>query len=160
MWDGIIVQGDKTYPQTLSTNNNITAMSDQGFVYLVNATIENAYEALRVWKYEDGWVSTNTGDNQGGTGGIVRAVNTTFRNNRRSAEFMWYKSLMGVPGGVVVEVPNKSYFKNCDFITNDEHSDQHDFSAHVTAWGVNGLRFEGCRFKNNITATAQTSSPS
>lgn len=153
MWGGIIVQGSKTLPQDLSSHNNATATStNQGFVYLNNATIENAYEALRIWNPADGWVQSDDVSAQGGTGGIVRAVNTTFRNNRRSAEFMWYR---GFVNGL--EKDNLSYFYNCTFTTDDNHRMQHLFHAHVTAWGVRGIKFLGCTFENASTVTEQTS---
>ena len=98
----------------LSTTNNVTAMStNQGFVFLNNATIENAYEALRIWDKDAGWVSDDISSAQGGTGGIVRAVNSSFFNNRRSAEFMWYHR---IESGV--EIPNKSYFTTNHFTRN------------------------------------------
>ncbi|MBL7778661.1 MAG: T9SS type A sorting domain-containing protein [Chitinophagales bacterium] len=76
MWGGIIVQGSKTLPQDLSSHDNAAATStNQGFVYLNNATIENAYEALRIWNPADGWVQSDDVSAQGGTGGIVRVVN-------------------------------------------------------------------------------------
>ncbi|MFN8321062.1 MAG: T9SS type A sorting domain-containing protein [Chitinophagales bacterium] len=148
MWDGIIVKGNKLLPQDLSTNDDNTAVSqNQGFVYLHNAHIKNAYEALRVWNPADGWVDESFGY-QGGTGGIVRAVGSEFVNNRRSVEFMYYKNWQGG-----IEMPNLSYFKNCQFNTDNEHSDEHPFSAHATMWGTSGVKFEGCSFENNDTRT-------
>lgn len=149
MWEGIIVKGNKTQVQDLSTTNNATAMSThQGFVYLLDATIENAHEAIRVWNPDDGWVNESINSPQGGTGGIIRAVNTTFKNNRRSAEFMWYQSKVNGR-----EIANKSYFRKCTFITDDNHNEAYPFSAHATAWGVKDVEFAGCSFENNRTDT-------
>jgi hypothetical protein len=146
-WDGIIVEGDKTQSQDLSSTNNTTARSShQGFVYLEDATIENAYEAIRLWNPNDGWVSQSTTDNIGGSGGIVRAVNTHFLNNRRSAEFMWYHHISSG-----VEVPNKSFFTNCIFETDNNYTPGEPVYSHVSAWGVNGIKFRGCQFVNSRT---------
>ena len=67
MWQGIIVEGNRALRQT---------GSNQGSVILTDATIENAREAISTHRADDSlWV---------GTGGIVQATNTLFRNNRRS----------------------------------------------------------------------------
>jgi hypothetical protein len=74
MWEGIIVRGSKTDPQDISSTDGLVAHSyNQGFVFLKDATISNAHEAIRVWNPDDVWVSQNRTDNQGQTGGIVRA---------------------------------------------------------------------------------------
>lgn len=153
MWEGIIVQGKKTYVQDFTTTDNATALSTyQGFVYLKNATIENAKEAIRLWNVSEGWVSENVNSTQGGSGGIIRAENTIFKNNRRSAEFMWYHYYAPIPGHP--EYLNKSYFKNCQFITDTHYlANEHPFSSHVTLWGVSGVQFTDCYFANNDTRT-------
>ena len=67
MWQGIIVEGNRALRQT---------GSNQGSVILTDAIIENAREAISTHRADDSlWV---------GTGGIVQATNTLFRNNRRS----------------------------------------------------------------------------
>lgn len=154
-WNGIIVKGNKPSVQDLSSNNNFTAISNnQGFLFLNNSTIENTYEAIRVYNPDDGWVSATNTNNIGGTGGIVRAVNTTFRNVRRAAEFMWYRSYQGIIGGGVMEVPNKSYFHLCHFTEDNNHKPDHPFSAYVTMWGTYGIQFRGCDFTNNNSTVA------
>ena len=49
------------------------------------------------------------------TGGLIQATNSQFVNNYRDIEFMSYhpKSSSGI------ELPNRSFFRNCKFITND-----------------------------------------
>lgn len=83
----------------------------------------------------------------------MRAEHSTFKNNRRSAEFMWYRNINPMNK---LEVANKSYFRDCTFITDTLHSDVHPFVGHVTMWGVNGIKFQGCRFENNIPVSTAT----
>lgn len=151
-WDGIVVQGNRELEQDLTSNDNSTATSNnQGFVFLDHATIENASNALTVWNTDDGWVSSIPGDPQGGTGGIVRAVNSTFKDNQKAAEFMSYHySDQGL------EQRNKSYFYNCDFITTDDFPSDlghpHSFISNWDTWGVTAL---GCNFENKRTDVSE-----
>ncbi len=146
MWNGIIVKGLTGEEQNIDVDGH----SNQGFVELKGgAIIENAYEALRLWD-----PTVPNGDIC--TGGIVQATNVTFRNNRRSAEFMPYYNVSSrYPHN---EYPNKSFFHHCTFTTDDNHSDEHPFSAHATAWGVRGVEFLGCTFENVKTITDANSS--
>ena len=143
-WDGIIVQGNKLKNQDLSGGWSAASWSlNQGFVFLNNTTIENAYEALRVWDYTQGWVNESNTSTQGGTGGIVVAENSTFLNNRRDAEFMWYRDY---PDTVGVEIPNQSVFINCHFKTDSNYNQPSPFFAFTTMWGTYGISFQGCDF--------------
>lgn len=137
MWGGIIVQGKVGEPQTIDGNG----MSNQGYLVLENATIENAYEAVRLW-------NPSMPNLDLGSGGIVQAYGTTFRNNRRSVEFMEYHH---IHPHTYLEIDNLSRFTDCEFVTDDNHHIQHPFHAHATVWGVRGLKFLGCRFKNERT---------
>lgn len=123
-WGAIFVMGNKNQPQTEQY---------QGYVELNNAIIENATNAISTW-YPDNW---NT------TGGIIKANNTTFRNNLRSVEFMSYHNLN--PSGN--EMPNQSYFTNCTFVWDENlfANDKTELS-HVTMWDVNGVKFTKCYF--------------
>lgn len=149
MWQGIVIQGIKNDMfQNFTTTNNSTAMSNQGFVYMNNAIIENAVEAVQVWDPADGWVNaSDIASPIGKTGGIIRAENTKFINNRRSVAFMWYKAM---PDGIN-ENSNKSSFANCIFTTNDNHSVYRPFNTHVSMWGVMGVPFTSCTFENAKT---------
>lgn len=156
MWDGIIVKGDKLSEQRLTTTNNTTALSyDQGFVYIESATVENALEALRVYNPADGGVNANINSATGGTGGIVRASHAIFRNNHRSAQFMWYRGNVEYPNAL--EPANLSYFHNCLFERTTADNDPKRYNKpFVTLWGVNGVQFLGCEFENNIPITTDT----
>lgn len=149
MWEGIVVKGDKQVPQELTSTNNATNLSPtQGFVYLNNATISYAKEAIRLWNPDDEWVSANQLENQGESGGIVIAENATFINNRRSVEFMWYKNYDWTTG---IEKPNVSSFKQCTFKVTDDYRTDYPFYAHVSMWDNRGINYKACTFANNKT---------
>lgn len=130
-WSGIRVEGNKNLPQNDAS---------QGVVELKNdAVIEYARDAISlIGLNSNGNIDWNT------TGGIVRAENSTFLNNRRDVEFLSYHSY--APNGR--EYNNTSYFKECDFITNEDERGSYMPSAHVTMWNVNGVHFSGCLFED------------
>jgi len=134
-WQGIEVWGTTTQHQ--STNNGVCY---QGTVELKNgAVIENAYNGITNWKPDD-WNSI---------GGIIIASNATFRNNRRSVEFMSYRNFDPATGN---EVDNLSNFSNCTFEVNDAYpSVASPFAKMVSLWKVKGVTFAGCDFLNNRT---------
>jgi hypothetical protein len=134
-WKGIEVWGTTTQHQY--TINGVCA---QGIVELKNgAVIENAFNGITNWKQYD-W---NT------IGGIIIANDATFKNNRRSVEFMSYKNF---DPGTGIEVDNLSYFSNCTFEVNDLYpAAASSFAYHVTLWQVKGIKFSGCDFLNNRT---------
>ncbi len=90
-WQGIEVIGDRTLAQTAANQGTLELKND--------AIIEYANNAI---------VTGLNGDATKG-GGIIKADNTTFRNNRRSVEFLQYNI-----------ADNISYFTNCTFeLTTD-----------------------------------------
>ena len=120
-WAAIFVVGDRNQPQT---------QQYQGYVELNNATIENARNAISTW-YPGNW---NT------TGGIIKATNTTFKNNLRSVEYLSYNN----------SNPNQGLFTNCTF-SWDENLFAHDKSqlTHVTMYDVLGVKFIKCYFSKD-----------
>ncbi len=136
-WIGIEVEGD----------NDLNQFSgNQGEVELKNgARIE--YASLGVLLM----ARTNDGNVDWGTaGGVVRAENTTFYNCRRGAAFMAYDNIS--PSGNPLR--NFSYFKDCTFEFNDEYKETFEtsiFPVGISMWGVDGVRVEGCTFKNEMT---------
>jgi hypothetical protein len=131
MWKGIRVLG-------CSTQRQIPQY--QGTVELINgAIIENAIDAIITWDS----VNYNT------SGGIIYVNNAVFRNNLNAVSFINYTNHNS--GGIPIN--NVSYFKNCDFIVNNDNlfSFQNlSFANHVRLWGVKGIKFEGCDFENNM----------
>ena len=132
-WQGIEVWGNSAFPQT-----TIDGLCVQGIVEMGNGSVlENAYNGITNWHPGD-WASA---------GGIIKAENCTFRNNRRSVEFMKYRNFNPVSGN---ETENVSTFSNCVFEVNDEYpATAAPFYAQVSLWQVNGIRFSGCDFLNN-----------
>ncbi|MBU1009894.1 MAG: S8 family serine peptidase [Bacteroidetes bacterium] len=143
MWNGIQVWGNKTRSQ-FPYNNQYA----QGRVYLYDAVIKNAKEAVRLWRPDD----------YSSTGGILVARNTTFRNNRRAVEFISYKNFH--PYSFEPE-PNLSRFINCKFDIDDNYigfsGGYIPFHGFVSMYDVDGIRFEGCDFANNKTSLYQDS---
>jgi C1A family cysteine protease len=132
MWQGIYVSGNWNFPQTSQY---------QGTLELKNgAVIENARNAISTDE-----VGTSTVP----YGGIIRAENSTFKNNRRAVEFLAY------PAHNTNPIPkNVSYFKNCTFIVNDDNlfaSNNTNFISHITMWAVTGVQIIACTFKNEIS---------
>ena len=125
-WDGIRLEGNKNLSQT-ETN--------QGVVELNNALISDARDAISVIGENSDWDKT---------GGIIKAKNTTFKNNRRSIEFMSY--------GEGSNVNNVSYFRNCTFTWDDDLIPNTSTSlAHITMYQVRGVEVSGCTFKDERT---------
>ena len=125
-WNGIRLEGNKNLSQT-ETN--------QGVVELNNALISDAKDAISVIGENSDWNKT---------GGIIKATNTTFKNNRRSIEFMSY--------GEGSNVNNVSYFRNCTFTWDDDLIPNTSTSlAHITMYQVRGVEVSGCTFKDERT---------
>ncbi|RLD86274.1 MAG: hypothetical protein DRJ09_11980, partial [Bacteroidetes bacterium] len=140
LWEGIEVWGNTTASQYPDANGNYA----QGMLVLKNgATIENAVNAITNWK-PGNWSKR---------GGIVYADNTNFINNRRSAEFMQYQNFDPATGD---ETNYKAHFTKCSFVYNDEYINNPTDRYHVTMWGVNGIKFKGCTFTNEISSEPNT----
>ncbi|MBP1629964.1 MAG: hypothetical protein H6Q15_857 [Bacteroidetes bacterium] len=124
-WGGIEVQGQKNQRQLSQY---------QGTLQITNGTIENARNAISLWKADD-WNSM---------GGIVSAIGTTFKNNIRSVEFMPYSNNNGNVRGII---PNVSRFTSCSFYwDNDMFANDKESLYHVTMCGVEGVQFIACNF--------------
>ncbi len=134
MWQGIIVEGDPMEHQFADVNGNYA----QGYLECKNgATIEYAHDAVMLWNpyiYNE-------------HGGIVKATDSHFLNNRRSVSFMAYQN---TSPGTINPAANASYFKNCQFEINNDYR-RSDFWAHITAWKVDGIPIQGCDFKYTRT---------
>lgn len=130
-WKGIELLGNPAFPQTPGANGLLA----QGKAEIINgAWIEHARNAIYTW---DGVDHSTT------AGGLIIAKNATFKNNRRSIEFMAYQSINGDP--------NLSEFENCTFVVDDAYQGSDPFLAHMTLWGIDGLEIEGCKFENTMT---------
>lgn len=151
MWEGIKVDGAGS-GQDLSGPDNLTNIScNQGYIYLENATISNAHNAISTINSPTTTICSGLYDASGMFGGIVRAVNTTFRNNGRSAEFLMLRSFPPPP---MLEPNNLSYFQSCTFTIDDNYPSENPFYAHVTMWNTYGISFTSCSFNNLKTSVA------
>lgn len=139
-WQGIEVWGTRSQNQ-----QPIEYPLYQGRLETKNgAIIENAKNAIAVWHPGD-WNSM---------GGVVNCYHTTFRNNRRSVEFMSYQNTnySGTAPG-----KNLSHFRYCTFIADEDYmSDVSPFYAHVSMWDVDGVAFTGCNFISELEEKAYT----
>jgi len=109
----------------------------QGVVILRNnAVISNAIDAISTMKREDGWSNSDY------WGGIVIADHSTFRNNKRSVEFMKF------------DYNNISQFRNCTFETDGPLNGGVKPSTFVSMWAVKNVRFRECTFINRPTSVA------
>ena len=105
-WRGIHVEGDDALSQG-SPGSPI-----QGYVYMNNATIENALRGVRLIGE-----SSSGGLGWGTAGGWIRADDSNFINCRKAVEFWKYDQL------------NKSRFNHCTFEANaDYHFKLKEFS--------------------------------
>ena len=139
-WLGIEAWGYKSAHQYPDANGDY----QQGYLEINNnSVIENADFAVRLWHSSD-WDEM---------GGIVRATNSTFRNNRKAVEFMTYENFEPTTGE---HRPNQSMFSNCTFETDDNYVNPYYFQSHVTLYKVDGVRFYGCDF---IDSRASFQSP-
>ena len=124
MWQGIIVQGNSSQPQTAQ---------NQGTVELKNsAIIEHALCAINAT-----------------SGGIITATNTTFQNNLQAIKYDPYENYSG---GTIAD--NKGKFTKCTFTIdpyNRFSANGKIFNYHVYAKEVRGIIFEGCTFTHTAT---------
>ena len=120
LWGGIQVWGDSSKDKFSPAQGKLIVRH--------NAIIEYANNAVKLGKDYDWPISF--------TGGILKASNATFRNNRRSVEFLKY------------DFPNRSSFFNCDFIYSEPFPNGKKPMGHVSMWAVTEVPFVSCNFKN------------
>jgi len=133
-WPGIEVWGD--YNQSQFT---INGQCPQGILVIKNhSLIENA-ENIAIWR--PGYYYT--------AGGIIQATNSTFKNNRRSTEFISYHNFNPYSPPPRPHLNNYSYFSDCSFEIDNSYLGPNPFYAHVSMWDVEGISFKGCHFSNS-----------
>ena len=138
LWRGIEVWGNFNQHQYVSGGNRF-----QGYLEIKNgSSIKNANNAIQLWKPGD----YNT------SGGIVYASNSSFINNRRTAEFISYENFL--PSNPAIKTNYFSSFVNCTFELDNQINGPTAFGAFVTMWEVRGIGFSGCRFLNNASQFA------
>ncbi len=147
LWDGIYVEGrnnDNQYDYEIEYGLKYYA---QGEAVITNSTIKNARQAA-LNNYGVRYDS-DLKIKWGYAGGIIQVSNTDFINNRRSAAFIQYQNTKLV-NGVLENRKDKSFFYRCNFKTDNEYSTLYPtiLQTQVTQWGVDGVDFSGCTFKN------------
>lgn len=131
MWYGIEVWGNAEASQF-----DYNDYCPQGRLILDGAIIENAEEAVRLWKP----------DHFGTSGGYVIATNSTFRNNKRAVEGISYHNY-----DPQTQTPYRNFtrFENCTFSVDEEYHNYVPFLGFVTLLDMEGVKFNGCDFYNN-----------
>ncbi len=133
LWGGIVVRG---------VANQSQSSGMQGVLQSTNSTIENA----RIGIYAGD-------DDLNFTGGIVNCTNTTFRNNKRSVAYMKYRNFN--PSNPAITWENQGTFTDCDFLQDDVLPNGEKFSAFVTMWAVDNVKFYGNSFFNDVASIDQ-----
>lgn len=133
-WQGIVVEGSSLYSQYGSTPSGYP----HGIVVLKNgALIENATVGIKT-------IDNNNYALPGG-GAIVRADNSTFRNNIKSVHLGEYSDLGANKGK-----RNLSNFKNCLFEWDSTYLDlSKPIKQAIEMVGVNQVAVDSCTFINN-----------
>lgn len=136
MWAGIVVEGNSNLAQNATNQGRLIVQN--------NSLIEHARNAVRLVGIDE-----NGGFEWNKTGGYVQATNSTFRNNKRAAEFMSYHNDFGGS----IEINNLSYFNNCAFETTDDLFSNEDPYAFITMYNVTGVGINGNKFVNTANST-------
>lgn len=136
MWDGIQVYGDRLQPQYAHTQPN----PYHGVVVMNGATIEDARTAVAMG--DNGW---------GQNGGVIYAVNSTFRNNFTAVSFMNYFNPAYADGRTFSRFIESSFI--CDQPMKDSYYGGRASNVFISNWAVHGIKFLGCHFTNNYSGT-------
>lgn len=115
-WGGIEVLGNSYNTQTYA---------NQGAVIVDYSTIEHAVTAIKV--------GSGTSQN----GGIVKATESNFYNNKKSIEYFKY------------DYENSGRFDLCTFKTDNNYRHSASLLGHITMWAVHGIKINGCTFENS-----------
>ncbi len=128
-WQGIEVWGNSSMHQY--TVNGLCA---HGYLELKNgAVIENAKCAVELWR-PNHWSTT---------GGIIHAIDATFKNNAMAVHALCYSNY---DPNTLKETNYRGFLKNCSFIIDEDYLGTETFLKHVKLGVVNGIRFLGCDF--------------
>ncbi|MBP9190288.1 MAG: T9SS type A sorting domain-containing protein [Chitinophagales bacterium] len=152
-WSGIEVWGNTSKPHPLVTNvlngTYPSALDDQGVVYLKNnSKIVNAETGISTYK------TTPEGNDAAYNGGIIIAEDASLINNQLAVRFMPYDYPVG--GLYDTDDDNISYFKNCVFNINTEYILEDNSAYQIYMWDVDGIKFLGCDFSNELLQTDVT----
>jgi hypothetical protein len=154
-WLGVEVQGSTAYNQadvvqSMSPNlavaiNNDGFINQGGVLIYKNSIVENADVGMKL--HSEAWNTSNVNN----SGGFIRAIESTFRNNKRDVTF----SMIGN-----FNFTNQSEFRQCNFEVNNDHlNNGNGLLERVAIHRTNGVTFFGCNWINNssIIVSPQTS---
>ena len=134
MWQGVQVWGNKNKHQ-LQENGRYW----QGVLDMRNgAVIRNAVIGVNVWNPDDIYSS----------GGIVTVTDSRFVNNGTAIFFQSYENCWEDPLHISTTRirDNVSFFKNCEFIIDDNYLGPDESEKQVELFQVRGIQFKGCHF--------------
>ncbi|HLF63999.1 MAG TPA: hypothetical protein VI603_09605 [Saprospiraceae bacterium] len=128
-WQGVKVYGNGEENQYLDFQEGVY---HHGALYgYPGSLIENAETGVELW-----------GPDPEDTGGRILCTETEFKNNAVGVSFLPYENFKGSQPH-----PYIARFKECTFLVDDGFN-LPVFYQHVSLYGVDGLRFTGCRFGN------------
>jgi len=131
LWQGIEVWGDPTSPFP----------SEQGLLTIRNsALLENAEVAIRNHHYDVGPIPP---DNH--QGGITKAYNSTFKNNKKTMDFRNYS------------YNSHNYIKDCDFIYDVNYLGSATPKYFVETRYMTGISIYSSNFSNNTSENYKSS---
>lgn len=128
LWRGVQLYGQSSSQQTYSNQATLTMYN--------GGTIEHAEIGVENW-HHGYWAET---------GGIIRATEGIFRNNKKDVEFMKFQNISS-SGQYLNDL---SYFTKCQFIWDDNLRLEVPL-PHVTMYKVSGVRYVGCTFADDRT---------
>lgn len=131
-WKGFEIKGNSAVNQ-----DNLPTLS------LNNSTIKNARVGI-----SNGLTDENQNYIANTSGGHIKVWNSQFINNLVDAEFYPY---INASGGTIIK--DKSEFRNTDFISDQSLPSSLITQVHVKMEEVDGVKFEGCTFDNQLLQT-------
>ena len=130
-WQGVDVWGN--------TNLSQYPTSNQGYIKIINnGSIRNAETGIQAAQIINGLYVSGT------TGGIISCNSAIFKDNISDVIIYPFEN---TNPGTGEEAPNFCSFTNAQFINTTVC--EHD--PYVNLWGVDGIRFRGCSFINELT---------
>ena len=126
LWEGIEVYGNASVSHS--------SLLQHGQLIMNNSEINNAKKGAMMYaRTPNGNVDFSK------SGGIIKATESTFRNNIKDVEFFPFS------------FSNFSAFTFCNFLSDDNMLDGINSEAHLSLFGVRNIRIKGCNFTNSQT---------
>ncbi len=124
LWDGIEVYGNATVSHS--------SILQHGQLIMENSEINNAKKGAMMYAR-----TSNGNVDFSRCGGVIKATESTFRNNIKDVEFFPFS------------FSNFSAFTFCNFLSDDNMVDGINSEAHLSLFGVRNVKIKGCTFTNN-----------